>query len=213
MQLPRGTFRSIKKGIGLHALCRDLAESGFTGCCTFTSGPRICVFVMESGRCILAEDRELQGHAAWAAITKDGNREGEAVLADLSAAQIKISREFNKSAAISESSRPTSLFKERSPAPSHDTAATARAVAKPGIKREHVQPDGERQPPRRSSQPPAARSSRDSVSETDGFTIVERDLDALDAMDIETMTEKIRTSARLTVERLNLEHLMEKDRS
>jgi len=208
MQLPRGTFRSIKKGIALHAICHDLTESHFTGCCTFTSGPRTCTFVMESGRCILAEDQELQGHAAWAAIIKDGGREGEAVLADLSGAQIKISREFNKAADLGESSRPPALFREKAPA--HDPAATAKGGTKPEAKREAVQPDGGRQHLRRGSAD-ANRAPREHALETDGFSLVDRDLDALDAMDIETMTEKIRSSAKMTVERLHLEHLMDND--
>jgi hypothetical protein len=162
---------------------------------------------MESGCCILAEDLELKGTDAWAAIAQDGDREGEAVLADLSGAQIKISREFNKAAVCGEPNRTPSLFREKASA--HSPAATAKVGTKPVTKRGSVHPAEERQP--RRGDTCADKAPRATAFETDGFTLVDRDLDALDAMDIETITQKIRSSARMTVERLNLEHLMDND--
>ena len=38
-----------------------------------------------------------------------------------------------------------------------------------------------------------------------------RDLDALDALDIQTMTEKFRANCRQMIEKLELEHLLEKN--
>lgn len=212
MQLPRGTFRSIKKGISLHVICRELAESRFTGCCTFTSGLRTCTFVMESGRCILAEDQNLQGKNAWDTIAKNEKCEGDAYIADLTGAQIKISREFNKPAALGESNNPPALFREKPAA--HSPATTVKDGMKTATKHEPVPPVAGRQlggkPPQRSGTG-AGAASREPSFDTDGFTLVDRDLDALDAMDIETMTQKIRSSAKQTVERLNLEHLMDQD--
>jgi hypothetical protein len=64
--------------------------------------------------------------------------------------------------------------------------------------------------------PPAVREIGendwlDDIKETDVAGIVNQDLAALERIDLESMTEKIRNTCKSTVQRLDLGHLMDED--
>ncbi len=100
MQIPRGTFASIKKGIHIHALLIELEHSHFTGACVISHGRSTISLILKNGNCIMADWGDLNGEDSWGAIQALGNIEVDAALSRLSPAQIALTQEFNKSAII-----------------------------------------------------------------------------------------------------------------
>jgi len=100
MQLPRGTFRYIKKDTKLGGILEDLQLMKFSGICTISFGSANGTLVFKSGKRILAEFRNIIGDAAWNEFQKI---QGESVDASVSAmddTQIELSLEFNKTCRI-----------------------------------------------------------------------------------------------------------------
>jgi hypothetical protein len=101
MQIPRGTFASIKKGIHIHPLLIELEKSHFTGACVISHGRTTISLILKNGNCIMAGWGDLNGEDTWSAIQALGNIEVDAALSRLSPAQIALTQEFNKTAIIS----------------------------------------------------------------------------------------------------------------
>lgn len=100
MQIPRGTFASIKKGIHIHALLIELEHSHFSGACVISHGRTTISLILKNGNCIMAGWGDLNGEDTWCAIQALGNIEVDAALSRLSPAQIALTQEFNNSAII-----------------------------------------------------------------------------------------------------------------
>jgi hypothetical protein len=100
MQLPRGTFLSIKRSTKVGDLLIDLQELKFTGVCTISSKTGNGTIVLKSGKRILAEFRNTSGDAAWDDLLKISGEKVDASLSTLTDAQIQLSLEFNKSCLI-----------------------------------------------------------------------------------------------------------------
>ena len=202
MQLPRGTFRELKRGAGLHSLIREMEETCFSGYCKIISGENPFLLVFSKGKIILAEYGTLTARAAMDEISRSGGQPVDAVLHDLSDAQIQLALEFNPSAWVGRGGEKPEGMRSAAPAPRHDPvlSSTGSSPADYG---------------RMSSRmtEPGGSSGHISTSETadDETSLLMRDLDALDALDIQTMTEKFRANCRQMIEKLELEHLLEKN--
>lgn len=113
MQLPRGTFREIKKKTKFGGLLDELQQTRFTGICTISFGAINGIIVFKSGKRILAEYQDIAGDSAWDAFQKIVDENVGAALSTLDEAQIQLSLEFNKSCRIVKVGKP-----ESSPVPS-----------------------------------------------------------------------------------------------
>jgi len=100
MQLPRGTFREIKKHTKFGGLFEELQQTRFSGICTISFGKINGIIVFKSGKRILAEYGNCIGDAAWEELQKIVEESVDAALSTLDAAQIELSLEFNKSCRI-----------------------------------------------------------------------------------------------------------------
>jgi len=100
MQLPRGTFREIKKHTRFGGLFEELQQTRFSGICTISFGKVNGILVFKSGKRILAEYENYIGDGAWDEFQKIVEETVDAALSTLDAAQIELSLEFNKSCRI-----------------------------------------------------------------------------------------------------------------
>ena len=96
MQLPRGTFREIKKGVAIESLLRDLDGEKFSGIANISSQSLTGTLVFKAGKCILIKYLTSRGDAAWDELQTARNEEVDAALALLGDAQIELALEFNK---------------------------------------------------------------------------------------------------------------------
>ncbi|NYT20390.1 MAG: hypothetical protein GKC07_01140 [Methanomicrobiales archaeon] len=200
MQLPRGTFRGLKRGSGLHSLIREMEEECLSGYCKIVSGETSILLVFSDGKIVLAEYGSLAARAAMDAISRTGEEPVDAVLHGLSDAQIELALEFNPSARIDRAARaPTGM---RSPPP----------PLRHNIPRPHPEPRaaGTGSGAHRAMEPGFPGRGIPSEPADDETSLLMRDLDALDALDIQAMTEKFRANCRQMIEKLELEHLLEK---
>lgn len=101
MDIPRGTFSSIRRDILLSAILSEIRETSFSGYMTVSCGGVPGSLVFSEGTCILAEYQGLQGHAAWQEIQVRGGETVEAGMHLLTPQQIRLASEFNKKAAVS----------------------------------------------------------------------------------------------------------------
>jgi hypothetical protein len=202
MQLPRGTFRELKRGSGLHSLIREMEEACLSGYCKIISGETPLLLVFSKGKIILAEYGTLTAHAAMDEISRSGGQPVDAVLHDLSDAQIQLALEFNPSARVGRGAERPEGMRSAAPAPRH-VPAHSHTGSSPA--------DYGRMSSRKTE--PGGLSGHVFTSETadDETSLLMRDLDALDALDIQTMTEKFRANCRQMIEKLELEHLLEKN--
>jgi hypothetical protein len=100
MQLPRGTFLSIKRSKKAEDLFMELQEMKFTGVCTISSRSGNGTVVFKSGKRILAQHRDLTGDNAWNELQVITEEKVDASLSTLSEAQIQLSLEFNKNCLV-----------------------------------------------------------------------------------------------------------------
>jgi hypothetical protein len=100
MQLPRGTFRYIKKDTKLGEIIDELQLMKFSGICTVSFGSVWGSLVFKSGKRILAEFRNIVGDAAWDEFQKITGEKVDASVSTMDDTQIELSLEFNKSCRI-----------------------------------------------------------------------------------------------------------------
>jgi hypothetical protein len=100
MQLPRGTFRNIKRHTLVRVLLEELQEMKYTGICTISCKGGNCTVVFNSGKRILAQYHDTLGDAAWDELLKITSEYVDAALSTLDNAQLQLSLEFNKTCRI-----------------------------------------------------------------------------------------------------------------
>lgn len=127
MDIPRGTFSSIRRDALLSDVLADLRKTSFTGYATVGCSEGSVSLVFLEGTCILAEYGDLHGRTAWQEIQELGGEKVEAGLYLLTPQQIKLASEFNKSAAIPVSSAPPRSERREE---EHAAAAAPRSAAK-----------------------------------------------------------------------------------
>jgi hypothetical protein len=125
MQLPRGTFREIKKKTKFGGLFEELQQTRFSGICTVSCGKENGIVVFKSGKRILAEYENFIGDSAWGELLNIVEEPVDVALSTLDAAQIELSLEFNKSCRI------LSVGKAEHPHPKPISSAHPQGVKKP----------------------------------------------------------------------------------
>ncbi|HVP95013.1 MAG TPA: hypothetical protein VMS89_07575 [Methanoregulaceae archaeon] len=208
MQLPRGSFHAIKRGIVLHSLLDEMERSEFSGYCTISYDTVNFTLVLHSGTYILAEYGKTEGDAAWLKIRDLLTKKVDAALTALSDPQLRLCIEFNSKAELLEPVR----------RPRHHEVKPAHLQVRSGALAN--------QEPRRAKIPEKPVSTREkqvnevvksqeitrnkNPGENDEVEMIDRDLGSLDDMNIDEMTKKIRESCMVTVEKLHLDHLIQK---
>jgi hypothetical protein len=121
MQLPRGKFRSVIKGVALNSLIQELAEVRYTGDINISWKRGVISLVIQRGRYILAEYGSLKGDAAWEGMIALGETTIDAILSDFSDPELKLAIEFNEicllSAQVVTRAPKVTREKPREPAP------------------------------------------------------------------------------------------------
>lgn len=247
MQLPRGTFHSIKKGMTIALVIHSLKEEGFTGSCSIACGDHAIDLVVKEGTILLASCNATCGNAAMDVIGSLYEQAADASLADLTQAQMKLTLEFNEQCRVSQRREPSPKAKspareERKSAQSDNSQGITiesrergqEKITRPAPRFPEQNPQTQKTtpvppqhaPPQHASPQPEPALQTQSTSSASPVTakstqvdifsregeegaLVDRDLNALDSMDLDTMSNKIRENCRIMVEKLNLEHLME----
>jgi hypothetical protein len=109
MQLPRGTFREIKKNKLVNSILDELEHTKFSGICNILYGPESGTLVLKSGQCILAKIRDKSGNGALDELLKMSNLEVDAGLSSLDEAQIQLALEFNEACRIVKAGKTASV--------------------------------------------------------------------------------------------------------
>ena len=120
MQLPRGKFRSVIKGVALNSLIQELAEVRYTGVITISWNHEVISIVMQKGRYLLAEYGSLRGDRAWEGVTALGETTIDAILSDFTETELKLAMEFNEPCLLQAPVSPKAsraLPREKSPQP------------------------------------------------------------------------------------------------
>jgi len=121
MQLPRGTFLSIKRSVRVGDLLAELQDMKFTGICSISFGLFIGTIVFKSGKRILAEYKETVGDTAGDELQKINGEKVDASLSTLNEAQIQLSLEFNKACLIVKGAKADPAIHPKTPAPNQHT--------------------------------------------------------------------------------------------
>lgn len=214
MQVPRGTFRDLKRDLGLHSLISHMAEVSLSGYCKIISRETPILLVFRNGTIILAEYGELKGAAAMEQIYCAGDIKVDVIIHDLNAIQLQLALEFNPSCVLPRGV-PTWERVDTPPSVSNEEVIPPQfqELGKAGV----TVPNGEGNSnpgiPAAGTPPTRIKFSRQ-VPQTgvdDESSILIQELDALDILEIESMAEKFRASCRQMIEKLDLEDLLEQN--
>ncbi len=248
MQLPRGTFREIIKGVELMSLLHALDREKFSGIANLSSPSLAGTLVFKAGKCILVKVGNSRGDTGWGDVQNAGTEEVDAALSVLGDAQIGLALEFNKPCRILKSGKldPAPISNQPANPATRETphtsqpqkTAAAVAPSNPSTKPEPTfhqvpapappprapPPQGpplnpylfsktvaapvHPSPPLRDS--PPRSEEKDSTEKDHDTGPFEDDLDTFESMDIENVTDKIRTDCKTIIKQLHLDHLMER---
>lgn len=227
MQLPRGKFRSIKKGVPLGDILDEMATSRFSGICSFSSNTVNGTMVFKGGLVILAKVQDQYGDPAVIEARLVVDQVIDAVLSDLDGTQMQLALEFNKHAHVqkagnwqgvpiqkAESSPVQDSRKKRAPEPELKskpkekdfiksvpaTPASPAVPSRPDKEMTAEDLQGAREPPLQ-GQP---------ASQEPPLSSAEKEFETFDSMDLEDVTRKIRRDSKIILKHLELDHLMEK---
>ncbi|HPX73551.1 MAG TPA: hypothetical protein PLV96_06775 [Methanoregulaceae archaeon] len=233
MQLPRGTFRTLKRGISLDDLADELKNERFSGSCTITRDKSEIVMVFRNGSLILASYGDMEGNAAWERIQSTGTDPVDAALSSLTEAQLGLALEFNSNARIQRITpqerrapvNPLKSVETKKPDMTSDKDirhinTQRRREEKPPSLIHEKEVNGKNIPPKSHNIPQKKEVAiTEKVAEETDTSIPKspdeeqssscQGLEALDSMDIESMTQKIRNNCIVMIEKLHLEHLIE----
>ena len=131
MQLPRGTFREIKKNETIENLLVELERTRFSGICSISSPSATGTLVFTRGKCILVKFNGKSGDAGWDELQKGVLEEVDAVLSTLDEAQLQLSLEFNKACRLVRGGKPAQQPAARPVPPPHREPAHHEPVKKP----------------------------------------------------------------------------------
>ena len=236
MQLPRGTFREIKKNQKTGEVLEELERGRFSGICSISCRDEVSTLVLKSGKCILAEYSTFKGDDALENLVYTlADDEIDAALSSLDDAQIQLSLEFNKAERIIRTGHaaPATQKPSAPPVPQvhrtvvkktgpDHTSPMNSPKEKPAVLTRHLQ-EKVRQPlvgpknpltgpPASIRTPPSRPGNKETKEEhSSPRTETESDLDTFDTMDLEEVTGKFKDECKTMVKNLHLEHLMERD--
>jgi hypothetical protein len=229
MQLPRGTFRSIRKGVNFSDVLAELASSRFTGMCTISSATLNGTLVFRSGVCVLAKIQNFYGDKGWAALTEQPDQILDLAISDFNTAQIQLALDFNKNAMVHTATAPS----PHKTAPPMAAVRTGERPSRESVK--HASPPKKEQKKHEISNAPATSPAAsagtppvheervtpvaaggeipavpDTVPEKTSGSSDELDLEMFDKMDLDDVALKIRKDCKIILKQLQLDHLTEK---
>jgi hypothetical protein len=182
MQLPRGTFHSIKKHVTFSSLLEEAVVLRFTGSILISFPRGTSFLVLQDGGTVLAAFHGLCGKEAFRQMEEMGDEWIDAELTSLNTSQLALAKEFNKSCEIRSESGSAIVFGKKS-VPRQDLTAPT----KPGV-----------------SPSPTPRRE---FGEGEIENLLHGDLEALDRMDLDKMSGKFRMNAESIARELKLDHL------
>ncbi len=212
MQLPRGTFRTIKRGGNLPALFQELKNYRFTGYCQSLNENEMILFVFDKGYIRLAEVGSLRGDEALEKIPDTAHRTFDILLHDLTPSQLRLAIEFNPSFETRPKNK--TLQRLRLGGDSEGIGPTA-AIHRASFDKRFPAIEGRETPPTLSLQKDAGVQLPEKSRKNHEVPVVPQDdlfahdLDVLDSMDVEGMTTKFRINCLQIMERLDLDHLID----
>lgn len=227
MQLPRGTFRGIRKKVVLQDLLSELELTRFSGACGIVAGPATRSFVFREGTCILVKFHGETGDAGIRTLQHSALDAVDVILSTLDETQIKLALEFNPGCRVRKeisfappgpkATGPASAQKTVVIHPAKPSASPAgRPGKRPVISAETVtrQPTAEpgRTTPRvlahpQTGGPGTAKPPSPAPGSEEDF---EEEIDALDSMDLDLVTSRIRSDCKNLVRQLDLDHLIKR---
>lgn len=215
MQIPRGTFRALKRGCDMHTLIQELKDTAFSGYCRISPGSGSITIVFKKGKIRLAEYDTLEGDAALERILKSGPVTVDAVLHDLSDAQIDLAVEFGPLSVVKSEKKRVLTDQQGSPKVSRSYHGTSVDFRNTGLRkgiRDPESPPVHAGPHNIPAEKPGEKTEISRIqAPDDAVSILSRELDTIDTMDIEGMAAKFRANCRLMMERLELEHLLDQN--
>ncbi|WAC04536.1 MAG: hypothetical protein OS112_08715 [Methanoregula sp.] len=211
MQLPRGKFRSIKKEVPLGEILNEMATSGFSGICSFSSNTVNGTMVFKGGAIILAKVQEQYGDPAIDEARSIVDQVIDAVLSDLDGTQMQLALDFNKHAYVRKGGWQGAIQKpepESRTVPKEKNFMKTLPVAPPGAP-VPAKP-GKNLTTGNSSDAQKQIREEQGTSQEPPLTSAEKEFETFDSMDIEDVTQKIRRDSKVILKQLELDHLMEK---
>jgi hypothetical protein len=225
MQLPRGKYRSIKKGAPLGEILGDMTASRFSGICLFSSDAINGTIVFKNGIVVLAKVQNHYGDPAWHEAGRLSDHVCDAVLSDLDNAQMQLALEFNTKACVHNGSRHHATPPQKTGSESlvqeqikHAADHQIKQKDKDFIKIMPVPPIVPVSPAAMEKKsapesPPGAgepvRQDLKAPPEPER-SIAEKELDHFDSMDLDDVTQKIRKDCKIILKQLQLDHLEDK---
>jgi hypothetical protein len=223
MQLPRGKYRSIKKGAPLGEILDEMIRSRFSGICLFSSDAMNGTVVFRNGVVVLAKVQNHYGDPAWHEAGLLWDYICDAVLSDLDNAQIQLALEFNKKAYVQNGTSHHAALRQKA-----GSESMVQQPPKPAAEPLHMQKEKEFikiMPPVAPAFPPDVKKKpaaeapfstgepahQDLIAPAEPErSIAEREMDNFDAMDLDDVTQKIRKDCKIILKQLQLDHLEEK---
>ena len=220
MQLPWGTFREIRKKGVLGSILSELEQTRFTGACGIVTGPATGTFVYRDGICILARFRGIAGSKGFSEMQKSAGDVVDVIISTLDDAQIRLSREFNAACILKE---PGMVTPDQPAAGKKPVDGVHYGDVKPTVRvsrKRPVIPAGTPQDISRNRLPKkdairrvlvhSHEDKRAVPADNISFVLddIESDMNALDSMDLDKVTSRIRRDCKILVQSLDLEYLM-----
>ncbi|HEX3001384.1 MAG TPA: hypothetical protein VHN82_03285 [Methanoregula sp.] len=228
MQLPRGTFREIRKKVVLQDLLTEFEDTRFTGTCGIVAGPATGSFVFRNGAVILAKFHGQAGDAAIREMQLTARDAVDVIISTLDETQVRLSLEFNPGCIVLTEPAPAAGRSQsaqgtgpaRTVPPGRPAAPVSPASPRPGrrvlITGRVPVTNREDRPQEDASPAPVLRVQEKPVQEPHAPDTagkpedLENDIDALDSMDLDLVTSRIRGECRTLVKHLDLDHLLER---
>ncbi len=132
MQLPRGTFREIRRSVAIESLLNELERERFSGVANISSLNLTGTLVFKGGKCILVKVQNFRGDAGWDEILKATGEEVDAALSLLGDAQVELALEFNKPCRVLKSGRQATAPATLRPVPAASRELPGSAMPQKG---------------------------------------------------------------------------------
>jgi len=225
----------MERGEKLDYILKKLGSDQFSGVCSLAYQDRTIEIVLEKGRIFLASVDALSGDDAMQVITGLWDQPVDAAISDLTPAQLQLSREFNEDCIVHHPSTlgkgiPPSPHERRRTGPELESLPTTPpepsgpAAFHPSSPEDPLAREGGPVHPGEPRMEPVlskgtgtlvanpedmeSPDDQDIPSMGSGYILIDKDLAALDSMDLDTMTSKIRENCKSMVERLQLGYLV-----
>jgi hypothetical protein len=225
MQLPRGKYRAIKKGVQLGEILEEMIKTRFSGICLFSSDTTNGTVVFRNGIVLLAKVQNQYGDTAWDEAGMLWDHVIDAVVSDLDKAQMQLALEFNNKALVHDGTRHHTVPppKAGSAVPQQEPIKHAsdhqyKPKEKDFIKIMPVSPPAPILPAdggKKSAAEPLSETGKPPQQDLKDLpepdrSIAEKELDNFDSMDLDDVTQKIRKDCKIILKQLQLDHLTEK---